>query len=1045
MGKLTNDEIKFILNLEAKGLQAEIGKSTAAVKEFVQENKALRTEMELANKFLKETERQMKAMEKTHKTHSSSYQQLKATYEGTKKEIEDYNEKILENNSAIEHNNQIIDKALKQMTIEDLTMSQLKNRAKDLQKQLDATSLSTDPEEYMKLQKELTGVDKRMGELKNTGKGMLTQMSSIPGPVGQVVQSLMGMGKAMMTLVANPVGAIIAAIVTVFMAFKKAINSSEEATFKLNQIMAPLNKLLSFLLKILQDIVIGFLNFAEAALSGISKLLEKLPFVGEKMKAINETTRDAIKLEREKQELQKKEQEWIVGRAQLENEAAKNRDKAYQKDKYSVQERLGFLDAALAAEKKISEESVRQAKEKLRIAQIEAAREGNTSEVKQKLKELEAAVIKSETEMYEKTRGIQEKRNAFVAEEKRNAQEAAKDALKKQKDALDTQLNNLESNYTQKASILKKNGLLEGRTESEINLAISQQNAQFYLDRITALKEYLKKVKNEKLRSEINKKITDDELALVENQKSVDNLKLSIVKDGLDKNLKLLNNAYNVQKLVFDNALADRKITQEQYDMLLLNLDEQTADSRVQIVQDYKDDVVALELKTGELKQQAVDEANAMVVQHETDAAQKRKAVYDTIVNSALDFKQQFGLLTYDEEIKLQTKILDDVYKAKKEFLEKQGADTTALTEAYEKAKTNIALNAEQERFNLRKSLNIASWNEEFKMQKQQLDQMHEAGLLSEKEYQDSLKNMRMDQAKAYFDYYSGLGKNAINAIQDAEISSMEATYDEKIAAAGDNAEEVDRLEKEKAQKKLDIEKKYADVNFAIKVAEIIANTAVAIMQGFAQLGPIGGAIAAVLMSATGAAQIVSANAERRKVKAMTLEGGTGSTTQQRVVTGKEDGGYVDVTREQDRKRFWARKSSKKKGFFNGPTLLVAEKGEEFVASNKAVSNPTVKSFLDIIDSAQKGGYVEQLNMDAIIASSKPRGFEEGGYKNALSPAGTGITTILTPTVTDDLLVEVRDLLKDLKENGVRAPIVLSELQKQQALVEQSNNIASKS
>ena len=103
---------------------------------------------------------------------------------------------------------------------------------------------------------------------------MMSQLSSIPGPAGQAVQSLMGMGKAMMALVANPVGAVIAAIVLVFMAFKKAINSSEEATFKLNQILAPLTKSLQFLLKILQDLVIGFLNFAEAAFSGISKLLK---------------------------------------------------------------------------------------------------------------------------------------------------------------------------------------------------------------------------------------------------------------------------------------------------------------------------------------------------------------------------------------------------------------------------------------------------------------------------------------------------------------------------------------------------------------------------------------------------------------------------------------------------------------------------------------------------------------------------------------------------------------------------------------------------
>lgn len=34
----------------------------------------------------------------------------------------------------------------------------------------------------------------------------------------------------------------------------------------------------------------------------------------------------------------------------------------------------------------------------------------------------------------------------------------------------------------------------------------------------------------------------------------------------------------------------------------------------------------------------------------------------------------------------------------------------------------------------------------------------------------------------------------------------------------------------------------YADVNFAIKVSQIVADTAVAIMKAFADLGPIGGA-----------------------------------------------------------------------------------------------------------------------------------------------------------------------------------------------------------
>lgn len=53
----------------------------------------------------------------------------------------------------------------------------------------------------------------------------------------------------------------------------------------------------------------------------------------------------------------------------------------------------------------------------------------------------------------------------------------------------------------------------------------------------------------------------------------------------------------------------------------------------------------------------------------------------------------------------------------------------------------------------------------------------------------------------------------------------MEAKYDAEIAAAQGNAQEVERLETEKAQKKLEIEKKYADVQFAVKASQIIADT----------------------------------------------------------------------------------------------------------------------------------------------------------------------------------------------------------------------------
>ena len=73
---------------------------------------------------------------------------------------------------------------------------------------------------------------------------------------------------------------------------------------------------------------------------------------------------------------------------------------------------------------------------------------------------------------------------------------------------------------------------------------------------------------------------------------------------------------------------------------------------------------------------------------------------------------------------------------------------------------------------------------------------------------------------------------------------------------------------KEKFEKaKLEINKKYADKEFIVKSAHIVASTADAIMMAYAQLGPIGGAIAAAMLGVAGLAQLGAANSEREKVK----------------------------------------------------------------------------------------------------------------------------------------------------------------------------------
>ncbi len=94
---------------------------------------------------------------------------------------------------------------------------------------------------------------------------------------------------------------------------------------------------------------------------------------------------------------------------------------------------------------------------------------------------------------------------------------------------------------------------------------------------------------------------------------------------------------------------------------------------------------------------------------------------------------------------------------------------------------------------------------------------------------------------------------------------------------------------------------------------------------------------------------------------------------------GKEEGGYLDVRRQQDGKMFRAKYKPNHRGYTQGPTVITGENGTEFVANAKAAKNPTIRPFLDIIDAAQKQGTIETLDLTA-VRNEYLKGYVKGGY-----------------------------------------------------------------
>lgn len=564
-------------------------------------------------------------------------------------------------------------------------------------------------------------------------------------------------------------------------------------------------------------------------------------------------------------------------------------------------------------------------------------------------------------------------------------------------------------------------------------------------------------------------------------------------------------NAYQEDLNALNEALAMKKIKQEEYNAYISALNIQHQNNLLAIEKSYQEKANNLVIKDAAKKEAIKEQQNKAVADQQQAAynayVEAEKQYYDALekIQETAPAKPQ----TLQEECDAKLLILDGYYKAALQRAGEDGERQKEVTAAYEKAKaaiivdyakkieeekararqeygldtftdqlaarrkkidedfakgalnkeqhqqaiTNLEKQAEEQRLQIRQQYGLASQQELYNAENEQLKEHLRQGLITQEEYEEAVKNLKISRMKEAFDYYSNLAGGAVQALQQAEEANVDAKYDAEIEAAKKAGKDTTELEKKKADEKLKIQKKYADVNFAIKASQIIADTATSIMKAYADLGPIAGSIAAALMGVTGVAQLAAANAERQKVKRMSLNGagGASSASGTRVVTGLESGGSIDVEREQDGKRFHADYDPYRRGFIDKPTVIVGEGGygrsREWVASNAAVENPTVAPFLNIIDQAQRAGNIRTLDMNKFLLH-QAQGRAAGGYITPSAPTSQPMPTVITHR--DEYNKELLETLKELRNNGIRSYVALDDFDAQQKLRNQVRRIASK-
>lgn len=466
-------------------------------------------------------------------------------------------------------------------------------------------------------------------------------------------------------------------------------------------------------------------------------------------------------------------------------------------------------------------------------------------------------------------------------------------------------------------------------------------------------------------------------------------------------------------------AKLKEELKTEEYEKEAAAVEEWAQKERIAVKQRAADRQISEEEMNGELERieterlQRVAEVNK---KFGIDVLESTEAVLGNITSSMNGFTQAAatgseealdGALQKAQEVNAELeKMLDQSLEAAnaavQEDMDFQGGQLTSDVEQAGRIKTQFA--------DMSTRLGILAYDKDAEMA--QLRSLYDQGLITEEEYQKARVDIIRRYARQAWEIQSegweeGLqaASNILNSmatmvssIQETEAASLDAQMQKELAAAGSSADQRAAIEEKYEAKKLALQKKYANINMGIQIAQTIAAGALAIMQALAQLGPVAGGIMAGVIASTTAAQVAVIVAQRNAVMNSTAAGSSDSASV-RMVTGGDSGsgGYSE-------------------GGFTGyggrlePAGIV-HRGE-YVVPVPEMRDPEAYSHVMAI---------ERIRSRRSRRNPLP-GFADGGY--------TGSPSYSTDAALGSMMSELRALCR----NPIKAYVVLSELDAQKAL-----------
>lgn len=452
------------------------------------------------------------------------------------------------------------------------------------------------------------------------------------------------LGAAFKALIANPIGAAIAAIVVVFQALKKAFKENDDAGTNLQRAFSAFQP-------IIDAVKNGFSLLADAigkVVLGVSNVYKAI--YGFLIPSYKDAANAADELVVAQDRLEDAQREAAIENAKNNKKIAENNAKVADREKYTAKERIKLLQENAKLEKQNLERTKANAAEEYRIAKAQADRKRKLSdEDKDRLTELQKAMIDAETDYQNSLVSINKKTSAAINEINKEREATEKAAEEKRKQAAERAKQRAEERVTLQRQI--EQGIIDA-----MNDGFEKEQAQLDLNYKNQIEDY-KKTQKEKpylteyynqLILQAETKYHKDSVDLVkktEEQKKA--IREQFQKQLVDAQQKTLEMQLDLEADSFEKREQQREIAknkeladiQKQEDAVKNNT-ELTEDEKNRLLEQYSQQRLLTQQKYNKMSQDDIDatlEAEIRKYQEQAEKiAQSQQMMQDAFINATV-------------------------------------------------------------------------------------------------------------------------------------------------------------------------------------------------------------------------------------------------------------------------------------------------------------------------------------------------------------------------------------------------------------------------